>query len=255
MRKRLHFSRQFGLNSRSDWWFYRFFFKLAAIGAVLELGTAHNQFCCSPLADLRGFPSVLFLYYRPQRSWFKVMFLQASVTGGFYLSACWDTTPPRPPPSAEHAGRYGQRAGGTHPTGMQSCYVFQMDHRLKLEWYYCKEPVQNLKFVTVIPIWFQFQMEMLFKIHPDYSNFEWLSLPTTKFVTVKTFVPFQTAFWPVFMVKLFEISHFLTKFVMGNNHLFHFKQHFGMFLNVNHSKSNVVGFWTPIAELLVEQLW
>ena len=31
-------------------------------------------------------------------------------------------TPPGPgtPPSAEHAGRYGQCAGGTHPTGMQS---------------------------------------------------------------------------------------------------------------------------------------
>ena len=26
------------------------------------------------------------------------------------------------PPSAEHAGRYGQCAGGTHPTGMQSCW-------------------------------------------------------------------------------------------------------------------------------------
>ena len=25
------------------------------------------------------------------------------------------------PPGTEHAGRYGQRAGGTHPTGMQSC--------------------------------------------------------------------------------------------------------------------------------------
>ena len=25
-----------------------------------------------------------------------------------------------PPPGAEHAGRYGQRAGGMHPTGMQS---------------------------------------------------------------------------------------------------------------------------------------
>ena len=32
-------------------------------------------------------------------------------------------TPPRTrhPPGAEHAGRYGQCAGGTHPTGMQSC--------------------------------------------------------------------------------------------------------------------------------------
>ena len=26
------------------------------------------------------------------------------------------------PPATEHAGRYGQRAGGTHPTGMQFCY-------------------------------------------------------------------------------------------------------------------------------------
>ena len=25
------------------------------------------------------------------------------------------------PPHAEHAGRYGQRAGSTHPTGMQYC--------------------------------------------------------------------------------------------------------------------------------------
>ena len=26
------------------------------------------------------------------------------------------------PPGSEHAGRYGQRAGGPHPTGMQSCF-------------------------------------------------------------------------------------------------------------------------------------
>ena len=26
-----------------------------------------------------------------------------------------------PPPEAEHTGRYGQRAGGMHPTGMQPC--------------------------------------------------------------------------------------------------------------------------------------
>ena len=37
-----------------------------------------------------------------------------------------ETLPPqrRHPPNAEHAGRYGQRAGGTHPTGMQSCSIF-----------------------------------------------------------------------------------------------------------------------------------
>ena len=33
--------------------------------------------------------------------------------------------PPGPgtPPGAEHAGRHGQRAGGTHPTGMQSFLI------------------------------------------------------------------------------------------------------------------------------------
>ena len=43
-----------------------------------------------------------------------------------------EQTPPRadtppwsrhPPPATEHAGRYGQRVGGTHPTGMQSSFV------------------------------------------------------------------------------------------------------------------------------------
>ena len=42
--------------------------------------------------------------YRPQRSWGKVIFSQASVillTGGeVCLSACWDTNPP-PPPRAD----------------------------------------------------------------------------------------------------------------------------------------------------------
>ena len=34
-----------------------------------------------------------------------------------------DQAPPRAdPPRAVHAGRYGQQAGGMHPTGMQSCY-------------------------------------------------------------------------------------------------------------------------------------
>ena len=32
-------------------------------------------------------------------------------------------TPLSRPPTTEHAGRYGQRAGGTHPTGMQSCLI------------------------------------------------------------------------------------------------------------------------------------
>ena len=109
--------------------------------------------------------------YRPQRSWGKVMFLQASVIlsteGGVpdqvlphpgparytpppgparYNPQTRYTpqgqVPPRPgtppppdrythpptrytppPPGAEHAGRCGQCAGGTHPTGMQSCFI------------------------------------------------------------------------------------------------------------------------------------
>ena len=30
-----------------------------------------------------------------------------------------------PPPSSMHAGRCGQQAGGTHPTGMQSCFILK----------------------------------------------------------------------------------------------------------------------------------
>ena len=104
----------------------------------------------------------IFHCYRPQWSWGKVMFLQASV---IQLTGEVPHTPPpqsrHPPPSrhppgadtpqsrhppqadtppradtpwsrhppprsrhlppGEHAVRYGQRAGGTHPTGMQSC--------------------------------------------------------------------------------------------------------------------------------------
>ena len=94
-------------------------------------------------------------HYRLQRSWGKIIFLQACVilfTGVVCLSACWDSNPPpktrhpprpgtppkpgtpqdqappktrHPPkpgtPIAKHAGRYGHRAGGIHPNGMQSC--------------------------------------------------------------------------------------------------------------------------------------
>ena len=69
-----------------------------------------------------------------------------STQGGVCPIACWDTppgpeadtppeqTPPRdqrqtppwdqtaPPPPAVHAVRYGQQSGGTHPTGMHTCF-------------------------------------------------------------------------------------------------------------------------------------
>ena len=85
----------------------------------------------------------------------KVMFLHVSVSHsvhrGVCLSACWDIplgadpplahtasgthTPPeqtpleQTPPSAEHAQRYGQCTGGTHPTGMQSCYMLNFKEK------------------------------------------------------------------------------------------------------------------------------
>ena len=48
-------------------------------------------------------------------------------TGGGYLGRYPPGTrysPPGPgtPPGAVHAGRYGQQAGDTHPTGMHSCF-------------------------------------------------------------------------------------------------------------------------------------
>ena len=67
--------------------------------------------------------------------------VSASVHAGIHTplgaDTPWEQTPPgadtppeqTPPwsrhhPAAEHAGRYGQRAGGTHPTGMQSCFLW-----------------------------------------------------------------------------------------------------------------------------------
>ena len=51
------------------------------------------------LLDARVYVVFWCFYYRPQRSWAKVMFLQASVIlltgGGVCLSACWDTPSPR----------------------------------------------------------------------------------------------------------------------------------------------------------------
>ena len=98
---------------------------------------------------MKCYSLISFASYRPQRSWAKVMFLQVCVilfTGGrgVCLSACWDNpspwtdtphgaeppqgqAPPSRPPGAdtppppEQTTAYGQRAAGTHPTGMHSC--------------------------------------------------------------------------------------------------------------------------------------
>ena len=88
-------------------------------------------------------------------SWGKVIFSVACVKNSVHRGSTWAGTPPRQvhppwpstpplgrytplgqvhppgrytpragtPPRAVHAGRYGQQAGGTHPTGMHSCLM------------------------------------------------------------------------------------------------------------------------------------
>ena len=38
------------------------------------------------------------------------------------------------PPCAVHAGRYGQQAGGMHPTGMQSCFCLPSVQKIVWKW-------------------------------------------------------------------------------------------------------------------------
>ena len=111
---------------------------------------------------------VTFSFYRPQRSWGKAIFSEACVKNSVHRAGvvsqhALQATPPRadtpfpqeqtaaprsrhPPPCAVHAG-YGQQAGGTHPTGMQSClklslqpfsYLFQ-----QYRWWCCIVPTQR----------------------------------------------------------------------------------------------------------------
>ena len=44
--------------------------------------------------------------------------------GGCDIPACTEADPP----GAVHAGRYGQQAGGTHPTGMYSCFCLLLQY-------------------------------------------------------------------------------------------------------------------------------
>ena len=76
----------------------------AKIKVLLKLGILNNYGIsrCLEYFDLCN-ESDAVIFNRPQRSWAKVMFLQASVIlstggGGVCLSACWDTTPWSRPP-------------------------------------------------------------------------------------------------------------------------------------------------------------
>ena len=86
-------------------------------------------------------------FYQPQRSWAKVMLLQASVilsTGGVCLSACWDTTPPpplegtHPPGSRPHGRTHPTRAdpppGGDTPWEAESGIIRSMSSRYTSYW-------------------------------------------------------------------------------------------------------------------------
>ena len=49
------------------------------------------------------------------------------------------TPPPQErPPGAVHAGRYGQQAGGTHTTGMHTCYIDVNIHPVRVTLLYIR---------------------------------------------------------------------------------------------------------------------
>ena len=93
----------------------------------------------------------------------------------------WD----QEPPGTEHAGRYGQRAGGMHPTGMQSCSLLILQFI-----YQCnsKQPVDDPQIsrlscqIPNIPndISQQTIHNLLTKIEPSIINLELLWIVSSK---------------------------------------------------------------------------
>ena len=86
-------------------------------------------------------------HYRPRTKF-------AKVKGYVFTSVCLSTgggsasvhagiaDPPQEqitPPRAVHAGRYGQQTGGTHPTGMHTCfnyeYIFMINNVIWVPWF------------------------------------------------------------------------------------------------------------------------
>ena len=93
--------------------------------------------------------------YRPQRSWAKVIFSQACVKnsvhgGGGCVSASVHAGihPPRssPSPPGRQTTAYGQRAAGTHPTGMHSyCRtILEVTHNIANA---LSTPTRNVRFL------------------------------------------------------------------------------------------------------------
>ena len=95
--------------------------------------------CCRP----KTFHRIITARERSLRR-LKVMFLQVSVCprGGSASVHAGIADPPREqitPPCAVHAGRYGQQTGGTHPTGMHTCfnyeYIFMTNNVIWVPWF------------------------------------------------------------------------------------------------------------------------
>ena len=123
-----------------------FILQLCLFKCLLWIDLIHAQLpTCQPVSSLSLKEKwILSVYYRPQRSWAKVIFSQASVCprgGGVSASVhagiCTLEQTPNPlsrPPGSRHPPRsrpaYGQRAAGMHPTGMHSCCRYMHAHHV-----------------------------------------------------------------------------------------------------------------------------
>ena len=75
-----------------------------------ELLNSMFQILLSHLESYRNMKASIY-YYRPQTKLGQ---------GNIFRSVCQEFCSH---PGAVHAGRYGQQAGGTHPTGMHTCVI------------------------------------------------------------------------------------------------------------------------------------
>ena len=114
-------------------------------------------------------------FYRPQRSWAKVIFSQVSVCPQGGLPQCMlgytpqdqtpqDQTPPhweqtsRPEQTPlleqtrprKHTPAYGQRAAGTHPTWMHSCLIRKNTGKAEEFFSQCDNPVHTFSPLCVL---------------------------------------------------------------------------------------------------------
>ena len=75
---------------------------------------------------------LLFNGSRVNQTKFAKVFTSVCLSTGGCLPQCMLGYTPgsRQPPCAVHAGRYGQQAGGTHPTGMHTCIFLKPSYFL-----------------------------------------------------------------------------------------------------------------------------